>query len=146
MIINTASIAQWLEHWSCKPGVVSSILTGGLHFSLQIKLQMQTTSNTYLTQCNFAMIPSTLQQTKHTVSRLFYWLEFYANRSLKESGSELCTDRSVRYQNTHYNWFQGRLETLNCVFHKIHWPRRDLNTQPSDLESDALPLRHGVHI
>src|SRR4029434_4014148 len=21
-------IAQWLEHWSCKPGVVSSILTG----------------------------------------------------------------------------------------------------------------------
>ena len=24
------------------------------------------------------------------------------------------------------------------------WPRRDLNTQPSDLESDALPLRHGV--
>ena len=24
------------------------------------------------------------------------------------------------------------------------WPRRDLNTQPSDLESDALPLRHRV--
>ena len=24
------------------------------------------------------------------------------------------------------------------------WPRRDSNTQPSDLESDALPLRHGV--
>ena len=67
-----ASIAQWLEHWSCKPGVVSSILTGGLHFSLQIKLQLQTTSNTYLTQCNFAMIPSTFQQKKHTVSHLFY--------------------------------------------------------------------------
>ena len=29
---------------------------------------------------------------------------------------------------------------------KTQWPRRDLNTQPSDLESDALPLRHGVHI
>ena len=27
-----ASIAQWLEHWSCKPGVVSSILTGGYRF------------------------------------------------------------------------------------------------------------------
>ena len=25
------------------------------------------------------------------------------------------------------------------------WPRRDSNTQPSDLESDALPLRHGVN-
>ena len=24
-----ASIAQWIEHWSRKPGVVSSILTGG---------------------------------------------------------------------------------------------------------------------
>ena len=22
------SIAQWLEHWSCKPGVASSILAG----------------------------------------------------------------------------------------------------------------------
>ena len=28
---------------------------------------------------------------------------------------------------------------------KLNWPRRDLNTQPSDLESDALPLRHGVN-
>ena len=33
-----ASIAQGLEHWSCKPGVVSSILTGGykiLFYKLQ---------------------------------------------------------------------------------------------------------------
>ena len=28
---------------------------------------------------------------------------------------------------------------------KYFWPRRDSNTQPSDLESDALPLRHGVY-
>ena len=28
---------------------------------------------------------------------------------------------------------------FNC---KKDWPGRDLNTQPSDLESDALPLRH----
>lgn len=28
-----ASIAQWLEHWSSKPGVVSSILTGGKRFT-----------------------------------------------------------------------------------------------------------------
>ena len=27
-----ASIAQWLEHWSCKPGVESSILSGGFNF------------------------------------------------------------------------------------------------------------------
>ena len=27
--ISSASIAQRLEHWSCKPGVASSILTGG---------------------------------------------------------------------------------------------------------------------
>ena len=27
----SASIAQWLEHCSRKAGVVSSILTGGLH-------------------------------------------------------------------------------------------------------------------
>ena len=29
---------------------------------------------------------------------------------------------------------------------KSYWPRRDSNTQPSDLESDALPLRHGVKL
>ena len=27
---------------------------------------------------------------------------------------------------------------------KSNWPLRDSNTQPSDLESDALPLRQGV--
>ena len=27
--VYAASIAQWLEHWSCKPGVGSSILPGG---------------------------------------------------------------------------------------------------------------------
>ena len=36
----------------------------------------------------------------------------------------------------------GFLNDIN----KNAWPRRDLNTQPSDLESDALPLRHGVYI
>ena len=29
-----ASIAQWLEHWSCKPGVGSSILPGGYVLSI----------------------------------------------------------------------------------------------------------------
>ena len=36
-----ASIAQWLEHWSCKPGVRSSTLRGGLcpikHFNIFIR-------------------------------------------------------------------------------------------------------------
>ena len=26
------------------------------------------------------------------------------------------------------------------------WTRRESNTQPSDLESDALPLRHGSYV
>ena len=30
--LRNASIAQWIEHWSRKPGVVSSILTGGSEF------------------------------------------------------------------------------------------------------------------
>ena len=29
---------------------------------------------------------------------------------------------------------------------QCRWPWRDLNTQPSDLESDALPLRHKVTV
>ena len=34
--------------------------------------------------------------------------------------------------------------TPTFMSRKKVWPRRDSNTQPSDLESDALPLRHGV--
>ena len=30
--MHVASIAQWLEHWSCKPGVGSSILPGGFAY------------------------------------------------------------------------------------------------------------------
>ena len=33
------SIAQGLEHWSCKPGVVSSNLTGALKFFTELILQ-----------------------------------------------------------------------------------------------------------
>ena len=29
---------------------------------------------------------------------------------------------------------------------KNNWPKSDLNTQPSDLESDALPLHHNVTV
>ena len=36
-----------------------------------------------------------------------------------------------------------RIEIKKKIF---LWPWRDLNTQPSDLESDALPLRHGVKL
>ena len=32
--ISTALVAQWLEHWSCKPGVKSSILFWGILFGL----------------------------------------------------------------------------------------------------------------
>ena len=33
--VPSASIAQWIEHWSCKPGVGSSILPGGCMFSME---------------------------------------------------------------------------------------------------------------
>ena len=44
----------------------------------------------------------------------------------------LCTSRWIIRKKVELKW------------RKIKWPRRDSNTQPSDLESDALPLRHGV--
>ena len=50
------------------------------------------------------------------------------------------------------SWVQSSLEAKNFLLQildkrvaKCLWPRRDSNTQPSDLESDALPLRHGVN-
>ena len=43
--------------------------------------------------------------------------------------------------NRKFNWGpQNKMKMTRKKF----WPRRDLNTQPSDLESDALPLRHEV--
>ena len=41
--------------------------------------------------------------------------------------------------------FFSMLIVIKIVTKSVSWPRRDLNTQPSDLESDALPLRHGVN-
>ena len=38
----SASIAQWLEHWSCKPGVGSSILPGGYVLSIYTMKQRLT--------------------------------------------------------------------------------------------------------
>ena len=35
-----------------------------------------------------------------------------------------------------------KIVLINPVNSEKFWPGRDLNTQPSDLESDALPLRH----
>ena len=35
----SASIAQWLEHWSCKPGVLSSNLSRGCTYILCNPLQ-----------------------------------------------------------------------------------------------------------
>ena len=43
--------------------------------------------------------------------------------------------------------FQAYSETLKKLqisSVEQYWPRRDSNTHPSDLESDALPLRHEV--
>ena len=39
--------------------------------------------------------------------------------------------------------FNINIKQNNIILQKI-WPLRDSNTQPSDLESDALPLRQGV--
>ena len=44
-----------------------------------------------------------------------------------------------------YPWIYIYIIVFNMWLKKyLLWPRRDSNTQPSDLESDALPLRHGV--
>ena len=49
----------------------------------------------------------------------------------------------------YHKWSQISFENMNQKTSKkeskVIWPRRDSNTQPSDLESDALPLRHGVN-
>ena len=47
-----AYVAQWLEHWSCKPGVESSILSGGFQFFIFIfylKWADSTNSTTQMT-------------------------------------------------------------------------------------------------
>ena len=90
------SIAQWLEHWSCKPGVVSSILTGALiltppsktfiwnftqggtyHFSrsIQQKVQNVTTNWPYcpaqiIICCTTTTVRDIAKQTEDTIPRL----------------------------------------------------------------------------
>ena len=53
-----------------------------------------------------------------------------------------------KLSNSHLTWQSWINEKNHLILiqfvDKTNWPRRDLNTQPSDLESDALPLRHEV--
>ena len=51
----------------------------------------------------------------------------------------------IKSTRTKYNTISGQKCHSRHV-RKRFWPRRDSNTQPSDLESDALPLRHGVKL
>ena len=68
----SASIAQWLEHWSCKPGVVSSILTGGF---LQIITYTFTVSSSHQSLLNYQTftwnLPRKLFHPKNDV--MIYW-------------------------------------------------------------------------
>ena len=60
---------------------------------------------------------------------------------------QLRPDICSRTEQLSGNWgshLKSIFEKWRPLSHKSCWPRRDLNTQPSDLESDALPLRHGV--
>ena len=47
------------------------------------------------------------------------------------------------------NWLIDQIRKMNKAvwnnFKKRTWPGRDLNTQPSEQESDALPLRHQAY-
>lgn len=56
-----------------------------------------------------------------------------------------CVQRLVRWL-TLYTTSQGSLDPFLILGLKVfnEWPWCDWNTQPSDLESDALPLRHKV--
>ena len=64
-------------------------------------------------------------------------------------GASIAQWQSVGLVNQR-SWVQSSLEAVILTlkrrnWKKVFWPRRDSNTQPSDLESDALPLRHGVN-
>ncbi|VDD75984.1 unnamed protein product [Mesocestoides corti] len=60
-----ASVAQWLEHWSCKPGVGSSILPGGTCFDIAALLPpILSLLSTFYTQqscCHMLRLPDCVQ-------------------------------------------------------------------------------------
>ena len=59
--------------------------------------------------------------------------------------SSICKIRFYQILFYCWNWhvLNSFIFTIFYIFHKIKcWPQSDSNTQPSDLESYALPLRH----
>ena len=70
------------------------------------------------------------------------WDERSGSRNEKICGAE---DEALRLMRSESDRGTPRVTKIfvKIVTKKV-WPRRDSNTQPSDLESDALPLRHGV--
>ena len=79
---------------------------------------------------------------KARIIPLDHWAIYKINRQIiqcKLRKASIAQWQSVGLVNQR-SWVQSSLEAK-----KFFWPRRDSNTQPSDLESDALPLRHGVN-
>ena len=68
-----------------------------------------------------------------TISPLFYFLSFFLSFV---SPFYLMIRRNWKHELLSSYFIRHQLEA-NCK-----WPQRDSNSQPSDLESDALPLRH----
>ena len=69
-----------------------------------------------------------------TISPLFYFFSFFFLSFV--SPFYLMIRRNWKHELLSSYFIRHQLEA-NCK-----WPQRDSNSQPSDLESDALPLRH----
>ena len=142
-----ASIAQWIEHWSRKPGVVSSILTGGsTDFRNRADLIYVSMGTAIIDQGAAVQNRYRVWAPIFITASIAQWLEHWSCKpgvvsSILTGGSMFYHDNSSACQTLYCTWIE-----LNWNSGKSPWPRRDLNTQPSDLESDALPLRHGVCI
>ena len=77
-----------------------------------------------------------LQLLKHTVGKD----RSFQHKSILTSFVMIPTPFSAGFT------FFSMQMVIKIIPKNVSWPRRDLNTQPSDLESDALPLRHGVSL
>lgn len=89
------------------------------------------------TLCSLYIPPKLLKVMKGVVCIFYLYLSFQSlskfSNDFKFTGPGVFIAQSAFILSMKRKW------TSMCF-----WPRRDLNTQPSDLESDALPLRHEV--
>ena len=149
-ILSVSLYSSVAEHWSCKPGVESSILSGGSELIIKLVKQISINFLTYLSTSRKKRSivwagrggGSYLKGWHNNVSGQL-WKQLLTRGSLAEWSKALVLGTSLKGRGFESHHCQGVLKKfLGPLKSKRPWRHRGLNPGPLTCEASALPLSY----